>query len=166
MNDEQHFMDCNTCGDRFDMRDLDQVVAHEHRAGKFFEATGIQGKASTDLEGDDPGPCAPDTFWRCMECKRYRPSTVAVCECGCPAASLHADQNCDYQPIADTTPSGKSLFECTACKHQSPAPTSKRCGLCPTCGYHFGTLGHTMNCTDLTDEERELLARFREGNKQ
>jgi len=38
----EHFMNCNTCGLPFDMRDLDQVIAHEHQ--ELREATGIRGR--------------------------------------------------------------------------------------------------------------------------
>lgn len=68
---------------------------------------------------------------------------------------------CNYQPIDKTTASGKMLFRCTECQHESPAPTSKRCGLCPACGHHFGTLGHVLNCDELSDEENESLAKLR-----
>ena len=57
---------------------------------------------------------------------------------------------CDYKLIEETTPSGKSLFECARCEHRSPGPTMKRCGKCPTCGYHWGTLGHSLNCTAMS----------------
>lgn len=67
---------------------------------------------------------------------------------------------CDYQITSKTTASGKALFECSACKHRSPAPTKKRCGLCAACGFHFGTIGHTLNCSELDDDERSVLAKL------
>ena len=42
LDDSRHFMDCRTCGEPFDMRDLDQVIAHEHDGP--HEVTGIVGE--------------------------------------------------------------------------------------------------------------------------
>lgn len=69
---------------------------------------------------------------------------------------------CDYRPLPDkTTASGKTLFRCDACGHESPAPTEKRCGRCSSCGNHFGTLGHVLNCQNLDEQETESLAKLR-----
>lgn len=68
---------------------------------------------------------------------------------------------CNYVEIEETTHSGKVLFECTTCKHRSPAPTRKRCGKCEACGFPFGTLGHTLNCTELDADEEVVLGELR-----
>ena len=33
MSDSEHFMECQTCGVSFDMRDLSEVFKHEHEVG-------------------------------------------------------------------------------------------------------------------------------------
>jgi hypothetical protein len=35
--EHEHFMNCNFCGQPFDMRDISQVIAHEHDDGKIPE---------------------------------------------------------------------------------------------------------------------------------
>jgi len=53
-----HHMRCGSCGQPFDMRDFDQVIAHEHDGPK--EATGIHGvdvKKNEPSDGPDWGVC-------------------------------------------------------------------------------------------------------------
>jgi hypothetical protein len=51
-DDSEHFMECGICGAMFDMRDMDQVMAHEHDGPKL--ATGIRGESAAD--GRPRGP--------------------------------------------------------------------------------------------------------------
>jgi hypothetical protein len=60
-----------------------------------------------------------------------------------------------------TTASGKMLFRCDSCGHETPAPSAKRCGRCAACGHHFGTLGHVLSCSELSEQENEALAKLR-----
>ena len=42
----EHTMNCGVCGKPFDMRDLDQVVAHEHHGPRL--ATGVYGEITRE----------------------------------------------------------------------------------------------------------------------
>lgn len=48
----EHYTNCGTCGLPFDMRDFDQLVAHEH--GGLREATGIIGAPKEAEEFEEP----------------------------------------------------------------------------------------------------------------
>ena len=77
--DSAHMMKCRTCGLPFDMRDLDQVIAHEHEGP--HEVTGIRGSAVA------PVPFTPHPFV-CADCggrliSPPGPTFTSICvECG------------------------------------------------------------------------------------
>lgn len=56
-------------------------------------------------------------------------------------------EKCRYWPIEDrTTPSGRRLFQCEECGHETDVPTKKRCGICSVCQCHYGEIGHARLC--------------------
>lgn len=66
--------------------------------------------------------------------------------------------------IEKTTPSGKTLYKCSGCGWEVPAPSNGPCGKCPSCGFFIGSIGHAIHCTeDLSAEDQATLEKLRGG---
>jgi len=95
--DTTHIMDCKVCGLPFDMRELDQVMAHEHDA--LHEATGIIGERKADHVSERAGV---SDFQRGLEIGYDAASVAAVTVMALMARKL----GCRWRRSTSTTSSG------------------------------------------------------------